>query len=78
MPILTDLSSVVVVETVSRVHLFVTPVEGSPPGPSVRGISQASILQQVAIASSRGIFLAQGSNPRLLQWQAGSLPLSHL
>ena len=24
-----------------------------------------------------GIFLTQGSNPRLLHWQAGSLPLSH-
>ena len=25
-----------------------------------------------------GIFLTQGSNPRLLPWQANSLPLSHL
>ena len=24
-----------------------------------------------------GIFLTQGSNPRLLHWEAGSLPLSH-
>ena len=26
----------------------------------------------------QGIFLSQGSNPHLLQWQADSLPLSHL
>ena len=26
----------------------------------------------------QGIFLTQGWNPRLLHWQAGSLPLSHL
>ena len=26
---------------------------------------------------SPGIFLTQGSNPHLLHWQAGSLPLSH-
>ena len=26
----------------------------------------------------QGIFLTQGSNPRLLHWQADSLPLSHL
>ena len=26
---------------------------------------------------SQGIFLTQGSNPRLLHWQADSLPLSH-
>ena len=25
----------------------------------------------------QGIFLTQGSNPHLLHWQAGSLPLSH-
>ena len=25
----------------------------------------------------QGIFLTQGSNPRLLHWQADSLPLSH-
>ena len=26
----------------------------------------------------QGIFLTQGSNPRLLHWQVGSIPLSHL
>ena len=26
----------------------------------------------------QGIFLTQGSNPRLLHWQADSLPLNHL
>ena len=26
----------------------------------------------------QGIFLTQGSNPRLLHWQVGSVPLSHL
>ena len=26
----------------------------------------------------QGIFLTQGLNPRLLHWQAGSSPLSHL
>ena len=26
----------------------------------------------------QGIFLTQGLNPRLLHWQEGSLPLSHL
>ena len=44
-------------------------------------IPQAKILQWVAISSSRGIFLTQGSNQSLLslrQWQADSLPLSHL
>ena len=49
----------------------------SPPASSVHGISQARILEWVAISSSRGIFATQGSNPRLLHWQAGSLPLSH-
>ena len=42
-------------------------------GSSVHGISQARILEQVAIFSSRGIFLTQGWNPRLLHWQVDSL-----
>ena len=39
----------------------------SLPGSYVHWILQARILQYVAIPSSRGIFLTQGSNPRLLQ-----------
>ena len=33
---------------------------------SLHGIFQARILEQVVISSSRGIFMTQGSNPRLL------------
>ena len=32
------------------------PIDPSPPGPSVYGISQTRILEQVAISSSRGIY----------------------
>ena len=47
----------------------------SPPGFSVHGISQARILERVAMSSSRG-----SSSPRrcpscFLHWQMGSLPL---
>ena len=46
----------------------------SPPGSSVRGISQATILEWVAISSSRrSTYPSQGSNPRLLHWQEDSL-----
>ena len=38
----------------------------SPPGSSVRGISQARILVWVAISFSRGIFPTQVFNPHLL------------
>ena len=48
----------------------------SPPGSSVHGISQARILEWVAICSTRGIFPTQGSNASILHWQAGSLPLN--
>ena len=48
----------------------------SPPGSVVHRISQARILEWVAISFS-GIFLTQGSNPYLLHWQEDSLPLSH-
>ena len=37
----------------------------SPPGPSVHGIFQARILEQVTISFSTGIILTQGSNPSL-------------
>ena len=46
-------------------------------GSSVHGILQAGILEWIAISYSRGIFLSQGLNLRLLHWQADSLPLSH-
>ena len=48
------------------------PVDHSPPGFSVHGISQARRLQWVVILFSRG-----SSNLHLLHWQADTLPLSH-
>ena len=58
----------------SYVWLFATPMDCSPPGSSVHGISQARILEWVAIL---GDLTPQGLNPRLLHWQADFLPLSH-
>ena len=52
------------------------PMDCHPPGFSVHGISQARILEWVAIFHLQGIFPTQGLNPHLLFWQAGSLPLS--
>ena len=54
------------------------PMDCSPPGSFVHGILQARVLERVAISSSRGIFLTQGSNTCLLHWQADSLQLGHL
>ena len=51
---------------------FCDPMECSMPGSSVHGISQARILEWVAIS-----FPDQGSNSSLLHWQVDSLPLSH-
>ena len=42
------------------------PMDCSLPGSSVHGISQARILERVAISFNQAIFLTQGSNPRLL------------
>ena len=53
------------------------PVDRSPPASSVHGISQARILEWVAISYQR-IFPIQGSNGsflHLLLWQADCLPL---
>ena len=61
----------------SGVQLCVTPMDDSPPGSSVHGILHASILEWIAIPSSRG-----SSRPRdrtcisgLLHQQVGSLLL---
>jgi len=48
------------------------PVDCSPPGSSVYGISQARILEWVAISFFQGIFLAQGLNSHPLDWQTDS------
>ena len=52
------------------------PMDCSLPGSSVRGSSQARILEWVAIPFSR-IFLTQAVNPHAPTWQTGSLPLSY-
>ena len=49
------------------------PMDYSLPGSSVHGISQASILEPVAIFLLQGIFPTQGLNPCLWDWQADSL-----
>ena len=55
------------------------PMDCSPPGSSVHGISQTRILEWVAIFSSRGSSHPRNlPNPCLLHWQEDSLPLSHL
>ena len=44
------------------------PIDYSPPGSLVHGISQARILEQAAISffAGWGVFPTQGSNPHLL------------
>ena len=62
----------------SHVQFFCIPMDCSPPGLSDHGISQARILEWVAISFSRKeIFQTQGLNSHLRHWQADSLPLSH-
>ena len=57
---------------------FGDPMDCSPSGSSAHGISQARVLEWVAISFSRGIFLTQGLNLHLLHWQMDSLPMRHL
>ena len=54
------------------------PVDFSPPGSSIRGISQARVLERVTISSSRGSSRPRDLNLSLLHWQAESLPPSHV
>ena len=57
----------VVIQSLSHVWLY-SPTDCSPPGLSVPGVLQARILEWVSIF----FFPHQGSNPRLLHWQADS------
>ena len=51
------------------------PMDCSPPGSSVHGVSQAR-MEWVAIFSSRGVFPTQGSNLHFY-WQGDSSLLSY-
>ena len=53
------------------------PVGCSPPGSSVHGISQARIMERVAIPFSKVIILTQGSNPGFLLCRQILYSLSH-
>ena len=59
----------------SNVQGFWNPMDYSPPGFSVHGISQSKILEWLTISLSRA-----SSQPKdcLLPWQADSLALNHL
>ena len=54
------------------------PVDKIPPGSSVHGISQARILDWVAISSRASPLPRNGPLVYLLRWQGGSLPLAPL
>ena len=54
------------------------PMDCGPPGSSVQGVLQASILAGVATPSSRGVFLTQESNLHLLHCRRILYPLNHL
>ena len=64
------------VKSLSRVRLC-DPMDCSLPGFSIHGVFQARITGVGCHFLLQGIFLTQGLNPRVLHWQAGSLPLSH-
>ena len=53
------------------------PVDYSPPGSSVHGISPGKNTGMGCHFPLQVIFPNQGSNSSLLHWQADSLPLSH-
>ena len=68
----------VYVSTVSQSYpTLYDPMDCSPPGSSVHGISQARILGVVCHFLLQGIFAIQWWNPHLLHWQTDALPLSY-
>ena len=72
---------VVVALSLSCVWLFCAPMDCSPPGSFVHGISWAGILEWVAISFSRGSTWPNGSNPSSAAWatsEAHISPLSYI
>ena len=53
------------------------PMDCTPPGSFVHGISQARITGMGRYFLLQGIFLMQELNPHVLHWQADSFLLSH-
>ena len=53
------------------------PMDCSPPGFSVHGISPGKNIGVGCHFLVQGLLLTQGSNSYLLHWQVDSLPLSH-
>ena len=66
-----------VVWSLSRVRLFCDPMDCSPSGSSVHGISQARTLEWVAIPFSRRVFLTQGLHLGLPHGKEILYQLSH-
>ena len=60
-----------IVQAQSHVWLFGDPVNSSPPGSSIHGISQARILDQVTVSFSRGS--SQPRDQTCVSWIAGWL-----
>ena len=65
MPTLFQLSwrNIVVVQSLSHLWIFFDPMDCSLPGSSIHGISQAKLLEWVAISSSRGSFQPRDWTP---------------
>ena len=62
--------------SVTQSDSFMTSIDCSPPGSSVRFSWQEYWSRLVFLL--QGIFLTQGSNLGVLHWQVDSLPLTHL
>ena len=68
----------VCVQSFSHIQLFETPTDCSLPGSFFHAIYQARNTGVGCYFLLQRISLAQGSSLNLLNWQVGSLPLSHL
>ena len=61
--------------SLSHVRLFCDPVDSSPPGSFCPWDFPGKNTRVGSHSLLQGIFPTQGSNPSLLHWQVGSLPL---
>ena len=64
-------------QSLSHIRLSCDPMDWSPPGSSVHGISQGKNTEVGCYFLFQGIFPTQELNLCLQHWQVDSLPLSH-
>ena len=71
------LKLLIVVTSLAVEHRLQCPRASADAAPGLQSTGSVAVVHRIRCSVARGIFLDQGTNLRLLHWQADSVPLSH-